>query len=226
MIKMSKFLSESELNNLLPQWMQDLEEFRSRFRKIDISQSVLLVIDMQNDFLLEDGLLATWGGPVVVPRLQKTIEVYRHTGRPVIFTRHCYSNPELDGGATAEWWGMDRDSPVLNIDLPGSQIHADIAPREGDPVIVKHRYNAFHESNLESILKRFQTRDVIISGVASNCCCEATAHEAFFRDYHIFFLADGCGGSNESAHIATLRDIAFFYGTVLTCDELNQILYR
>ncbi len=221
---MPKFLTEAELNARLPQWMEAVEEFRPRFRALDIAQSALLVIDMQNDFLLEDGLLPTWGGPAIVPRLQRVIASFRKTGRPVIYTRHGYADPEVDGGTTAEWWGMKRGSPVLNLALPGTEIHAAIAPHEKDVVIVKHRYNAFHDTNLESILRRFQTRDVIVSGVASNCCVAATAHEALFRDFHVFCLADGSGGSDEAAHIATLRDIACFYGTVLTCECVLQQL--
>jgi nicotinamidase-related amidase len=217
-----RYLEEVELDALLPKWMRAVEEFSVRFRAIDLRQSALLVVDMQNEFLREEGLLPTWGGAAILPRLRRLIELYRESGRPVIYTRHCYFNPEVDGGTTAEWWRMDRDSPVLSAALPGSAIHADIAPQAEDVVIVKHRYSAFHDTHLESVLRRFQVRDVIISGVASNCCCEATAHDALFRDFHVFFLADGCGGSDEMAHIATLRDIACFYGTVLTCQTLIE----
>lgn len=221
---MSKFMPEAELNAQLPRWMAAVEEFRARFRAIDIAQAALLVIDMQNDFLLDEGLLPTWGGPAILPRLQRVIASFRKTGRPVIYTRHGYDNPEVDGGTTAEWWGMRRGSPVLNLALPGSEIHTAIAPQPNDVVIVKHRYNAFHGTLLESILKRFKTRDVIAGGVASNCCVAATAHEALFRDFHVFGLADGSGGTDEAAHIATLRDLACFYGTVLTCESLLQQL--
>jgi len=223
---MKKYLEEMELTALLPKWMEAVQEFSMRFRAIDLRRSAMLVVDMQNEFLLENGLLPTWGGPAILARVRRLIDVYRESVGPIIYTRHCYFNPEVDGGATAEWWHMHRDSPVLNATLPGSAIHPVIAPQPEDLVIIKHRYSAFHNTNLESVLRRFEVRDVIISGVASNCCCEATAHDAFFRDFHVFFLADGCGGSDEAAHIATLRDIACFYGTVLTCQLLiEQILF-
>ena len=151
-----KFLSETELENRLPQWMDAVGEFKSRFRRIDLQRSALLVIDMQNEFLREDGLLPAWGGPAVIPRIKTLIHQYRKTGRPVIYTRHCYFNPEIDGGATAEWWNMDRDSPVLKASLPGAKIHDELAPSSGDLVLIKHRYSAFHGTNLETILKRFE----------------------------------------------------------------------
>ncbi len=219
-----QFLSELELETLLPTWMHGVEEFKFRFRSLDLSRSALLIIDMQNEFLLNDGILPTWGGPAVIPRLKRLIDLYRKLERPVIFTQHCYYNPEIDGGTTAEWWRMDRNSPVLKVGLPGTEIHTDLSPLSTDIVIKKHRYNAFHDTNLESILRRFDVRDVIIGGVSSNCCCEATAHEALFRDFHIFVLADGCGGSDEMSHAAFLRDIALYYGTILTCEELMRQL--
>ncbi len=223
-IEKSPFLKETELDALLPKWMAAVEEFKVRFRVPDIQRSALLLLDMQKEFLGEDGLLPTWGGPAIIPRLQRLINLYRKSNRPVIFTRHCYFKPEIDGGTTAEWWGMSNDSPVLNANLSGSEIHEDLTPHESDIVLLKHRYNAFHNTNLESLLRSFYVRDVIISGVASNCCCEATAHDALFRDFHIFFLSDGCGGSDEQAHISTLRDIACFYGTVLSCNTLTEHL--
>ncbi|MGI6454797.1 MAG: cysteine hydrolase family protein [bacterium] len=217
---MPQFLKETELDESLPKWMEAVRDFKARFRSLDVERSALLVIDMQNDFLLENGALPAWGGPAIIPRLQRLIKSYRSVNRPIIYTRHCYFNPEIDGGTTAEWWGMDRDSTVLHASLPGSEIHTELAPLSSDLVLTKQRYSAFQNTNLESVLRQFQVRDVVISGVTSNCCCEATAHEALFRDFHVFFLADGCGGTNEATHIASLRDIACFYGTVLTCEEL------
>ncbi len=221
---MSRFLHESELENHLSVWMESVREFSPRFRRLEPEHAALLVIDMQNEFLAEDGLLPTWGGPAVLPRVSRLMESFRRRNRPVIYTRHCYFNPSVDGGTTAEWWGMKDDSPILNAALPSSAIHKSIAPKEGETVIAKHRYSAFHATNLESILRNQGVRDVAICGVATNCCCEATAHDALFRDFHIFFLADGCGASDDAAHIATLRDIACFYGTVLTCKELADAL--
>jgi nicotinamidase-related amidase len=225
-IKMKDYLTELELELLLPKWMEQLDDFRTRFRQIDVKRSALVVVDMQKEFLLEDGLLPVWGGPAVLPRLKRVIDVFRKANLPVLHTKHCYYNAEIDGGATGLWWQLDRNSPLLRADRANTEIHPDIAPQTNEYVVTKHRYSGFFATNLEALLRSLQVRDVVIAGVASNCCSEATAHDAFFRDFQVFFLADGNGGSDEASHIAVLRDIAWTYGTVLTCGDLIDQLER
>lgn len=223
---MAKFLTEQKLDTLVPKWTQRLRQFASRFQPLRVSESALIVVDMQLDFLQKEGQMPLWGGPVIVPRVKRAIEVFRKCGRPVIYTKHCYRNPEKDGGATAEWQCLDRNSLLLREGMPHTEIHPDVAPVPDDYIIVKQRYSGFFATNLESILRGFKVRDVVIAGVASNACCQTTAHDAFFRDFHVFFLSDGTGGSDESAHIATLRDIAWLYGTVFTVAELTTQMQR
>ena len=47
---------------------------------------------------------------------------------------------------------------------PGSEIHTELAPLSSDLVLTKQRYSAFQNTNLESVLRQFQVRDVVISG--------------------------------------------------------------
>lgn len=223
---MKKYLTEPELDLLLPKWMEQLDDFRDRFRQIDVKHSALLVVDMQKEFLLDEGLLPVWGGPAILSRLKSVIDAYRNEKLPVLHTKHCYYNAEVDGGATGQWWRLDRNSPLLRADRANTEIHPDIAPLNNEYVVTKHRYSGFFATNLESLLRNLAVRDVVIAGVASNCCCESTAHDAFFRDFHVFFLSDGTGGSDESSHIAALRDIAWTYGTVLTCADLIDQIER
>jgi len=219
---MSEYLSESELDIRLPEWMEQVQEFSDNFRELDPDQSALVVVDMQKEFLVEDAMVPVWGGPAILPRLGRLIDTFRQNGQPVIYTKHCYYNAEVDGGATAEWWGLDEDSDYLKAGRSKTEIHPKIAPREDEYVITKQRYSGFHNTNLAALLRKYGARDVVIAGAASNCCCEATAHDALFNDFHVFFLADGTGGSDERGHVATLRDIAWTYGTVLTCADVTK----
>jgi ureidoacrylate peracid hydrolase len=223
---MNDFLTEAELDARLPQWAAKVGEYKDRFRTLDPRKAALVVVDMQNEFLTDTGMIPVWGGPAIIRRLAELMAAFRRAGRPVIHTRHCYRNPEIDAGATGQWWKLDRNSRLLNVNSPGSEIHPALTPQQDEYVIVKQRYSGFFATNLDSLLRMFDVRDVVVAGVASNCCCEATAHDAFFRDYHVFFLADGTGGSDEASHVAVLRDIAWTYGTVLTCAKVADQLER
>ena len=80
---------------------------------------------------------------------------------------------------------------------PESEIHPDLAPKPGEKVIPKHRYSAFYNTDLETVLRCLKVEDVVISGIMTNMCCEFTARDAYYRDLRIFIPADGTDRSTR-----------------------------
>jgi ureidoacrylate peracid hydrolase len=95
-----------------------------------------------------------------------------------------------------------------------------VQPLPGEPIVTKHRFSAFHNSDLETVLRAGSIRTVVLAGVASNVCVETTAREAFVRDYYVVFLSDGTATYSRPAHEATLRVIDQFFGQVATIDDV------
>ena len=93
-----------------------------------------------------------------------------------------------------------------------------------DKILPKKRYSAFYETGLESFLESKGIRDLVISGVMTNLCCETTARDAFMRDYRVFFLIDGTATGSGEHHLATLKNLGFGVAYLMTCDELIQML--
>lgn len=96
---------------------------------------------------------------------------------------------------------------VLNVhDDEGLDLAAvfygDVRPRPDEPVVTKHRFSAFHNTDLETILKSHAIRMVVMTGVASNVCVETTARDAFVRDYYVVFLEDGTATYADEEHDA------------------------
>ena len=73
---------------------------------------------------------------------------------------------------------------------PGVAIFPEIAPRDDEIVITKHRFSAFYGTDLEIILRGLGVTTVVITGVTTENCCHATARDAFFRDFQVAFLSD------------------------------------
>jgi nicotinamidase-related amidase len=90
--------------------------------------------------------------------------------------------------------------------------------------IPKKRYSAFFGTDLDKVLRSRGIRDLIISGVMTNLCCETTARDAFMKDYRVFFLIDGTATRRSELHLATLKNLGFGFAYLLTCDELIQKL--
>ena len=103
---------------------------------------------------------------------------------------------------------------------PESEIIDELSPMDGDPVIKKHRYSAFYNTDLETILRCTGVKDLVITGVMTNLCCETSARDAFIRDFRVFFPADGNGSATEEMHIATLMNLSWGFAYVCTTEEL------
>ena len=158
---------------------------------------------------------------VIIPKLQRLISAFRECGRPVIYTRHVHHPGRLDIGIMEWWW-----EGICLEGSPESEIHRSIAPLPEEKVILKHRYSAFYNTDLETVLRCLKIEDLVICGIMSNLCCESTARDAYFRDYRVFFPADGTGSINEEMHLATLLNLAFGFAYVTECEEIMQDLKK
>jgi len=191
---------------------------------VELIDPGLLVVDMQNDFLIPRGLLRLWGGGAIVPNVVRLSDAFRVSGRPVYLTRHAYEDPEVDGGLTARWWGSRRGPMLLREGTWHSEIHNLILTGPQDRVIVKRRYSAFLGTELDMLLRRAGVRDLVIAGVATDICCLATALDAFSRDYNTLVVLDATGGTSEAAHLFALQNVASCCGVLAATGQLVKSL--
>ncbi|MCX6348035.1 MAG: cysteine hydrolase, partial [Candidatus Aureabacteria bacterium] len=103
-----------------------------------------------------------------------------------------------------------------------SRIHEDLAPLPREKIIFKHRYSAFYNTDLETVLRCLKVEDLVISGVMTNMCCESTARDAYSRDYRVIFPADGAGSITEKMHLASLLNLAFGFAYVTTAQQIMR----
>jgi isochorismate hydrolase len=191
--------------------LKELKLYRERKAMIDPKHAALLVIDMQNYF-----------GQIAQPILGNILNVIQSCHQKkisIIFTQHGHKDPAQDGGELREWWGQ--------IILEGTEdwkFLPEIPVGPKDTILSKKHYSAFLETDLAHILQSKKVRDVIISGVMTNLCCETTARDAFMRGYRIFFLIDGTATGRSEHHLATLKNLGFGFTYLVTCEELIKNL--
>jgi nicotinamidase-related amidase len=196
-------------------WLKNIEPFNQHRLQLNKDKSALLIVDMQQFFMNPASLTFTCGGPAILPTVKKLQSAFREAGRPVIYTRHVHHPGLLDAGIMEWWWeGMCLEGSAE------SEIHPEIAPLPGEKVILKHRYSAFYNTDLETILRCLKIEDLVISGLMTNMCCESTTRDAYYRDYRVFFLADGTGTINEEMHLASLLNLAFGFAYITTAEDV------
>ena len=212
---------------LTPRWMQEISKYNTHRMRLRKKNAALMIIDMQNEFLEEDGTVFFHYATEVVSNVQRILRVCRQNRIPVIFTAHVHENPDVDGGMTAEWWPQIKMRKSLIKGTKGAEICRALKPRKGEPIIWKHRYSAFYNTDLETILRGLKVTDLIITGVLTNVCCESTARDAFFRDFRVFFIADATATSEPDFHVATLKNLAYAFAYIATTDEIiKQIVTK
>jgi len=213
------YVTTSSLKEKTRHWLREIAPINAHAMKLKKAKSALLVIDMQNFFLDPKSPTFTCGGLAILPTVKKLIAAFRKAKRPVIFTRHVHHPDGHDAGNLGWWWeGMCVEG------TPESEVHEDIAPLPKEKVVLKHRYSAFYNTDLEITLRGFGIEDVAISGVMTNLCCETTAREAFMRDWRVFFLADATGTVSEEMHYASLLNLCYGFAFVTTTDKIIRDL--
>ena len=212
---MDPYVTVANLEAKTQGWLDRIQPYNQHAMQLNAGSSALLVVDMQVFFLDPASPTFTCGGEAILPNVGRMLHAFRQAGRPVIFTRHVHHPDHLDSGIMGWWWeGMCLEGS------PESEVHPALAPLPGEKQVLKHRYSAFYNTDLETVLRCLKVEDLVITGVMTNLCCESTARDAYFRDHRVFFLADGTGSVSEELHLATLLNLAFGFAYVTTTETI------
>jgi ureidoacrylate peracid hydrolase len=203
--------------------------------KVAPAHTALLVIDMVNDFCAPGGLVSKDGRDIsaaqdMAKRLPAFIDAARGAGVLVIFIRCVYTTENntylsdvwLEQAARKREGGYTRVPVCCDGEWNGA-FYDDVQPKKGDVIVTKHRYSAFHNTNLDLVLRSNAIRSVILTGVVTNVCVETTAREAFVHDYYVVAAEDGCAAYVQADHVHSMSNIDRFFGQVASIEEICTI---
>jgi ureidoacrylate peracid hydrolase len=183
----------------------------------------LVNVDMQACFV-EGTPVSAPDGLAVLGRINRLSAACRAAGIRVIHTAHILRPDGSNAGVLGEFVPQIRRG-MINRGSPAAALHAGLIVDPRDILLEKPRFGAFQGTDLELILRAQGIDSVIISGIATNVCCETTAREAAARDFHVFFLSDATAtfdlGGIPAAQLqqATCTTLALF-GKVLATDAM------
>lgn len=218
---MVPYVTSDSLEEKTEYWLKKIKRFNQHRMQLNREKSALIVVDMQKFFLDPVSPTFTCGGLAILPTLKRLIQAFREANRPVIYTCHVHHPDQIDAGIMGWWWeGMCVEGSVE------SKVHDDIEPLPNEKVIYKHRYSAFYNTDLETVLRCLKVEDLVISGIMTNLCCESTARDAYYRDFRVFFLADSTGSINEEMHLASLLNLAYGFSFLTTANDITQELHK
>jgi ureidoacrylate peracid hydrolase len=201
-----------------------MDVLRTLKERCDPKYAALIVVDVQNDFVSPEGSAGKRGEDVsaavaMVPRLLRLIEHARRVGLTVVYIRTTHS----EWTDTPSWIFRGSQKSGLNTCREGSwgaEFYEGISPLPSERVVFKHRYSAFINTDLNTVLKAKGIQSVLVTGVATNVCVETTARDAYMFDYYVTMVEDCAAAYDAKLHMTTLENMRRHFGLVASSDEV------
>jgi len=190
--------------------------------------SLYLVLDMQNDLVHADG--PNGKGPLgeqvreraILARTKSAIAKAREAGVRVGFVRVGFSPDYRECPTGSPLFGPIPKAGILRLGGWGTQIHDNLAPREEDLQIVKHRVSPFYSTSLEAQLRALDIRRIYCSGVSTQAVVQGTVRDAHDRDYEVVLLEDCCAAHSAEEHVNSVNSLRRFC-EVTSLDNVNFV---
>ena len=201
-----------------------MEILKSLKERCDPNYAALVVVDVQNDFVSPEGSASKRGEDVgaamaMVPNLLRFIDQARRVGLTTVYIRTTHS----EWTDTPSWIYRTSQKGGLSTCREGTwgaELYAGISPLPTERVVIKHRYSAFINTDLNTVLKARNIQSVLVCGVATNVCVETTARDAYMYDYYVTMIDDCSAAYETKLHLGTLENMRRHFGLVVSSAEI------
>ncbi len=182
----------------------------------------LLIIDMQNDVVLDNGPLRVAQARTIVPNILSLLNEFR-AGKLPIF--HLLRVHRADG-SDVEMFRQElfRKRPFVVEGTRGAAVIDELSPVKGEYVIPRVRMSGFIGTDLDLRLRSIGIRDLVLTGVQTPNCIRTTACDGMAYNYPVTVVKDSVGAQSDEIHESNLRDMANFGVRITTADDLIAAL--
>jgi nicotinamidase-related amidase len=166
---------------------------------------------------------------VVIPAVQRLQSAFRDVGAPVIFVTlgtiagDLSDMPPRFKRAVAHWERLGLPGAYARVGTRDIEVLDEIAPREGEPVIVKTSASAFTSSPLERLLWNRRVREIVFCGVATAYCVESTLRDAADRGFDVLLVEDGSADVTDEIHQRGVKGCAAFGRVATSTDVVAEL---
>ncbi len=178
----------------------------------------LVVIDMEKAFLEEDSPLYIKQAKATLPACKTVVEEARKMGIPVFFVNRIYRK----NGSDVEFCRYEHWQAGGRCLAPGStgacsiEVPLELVPQEGDYTLIKPRFSAFFQTELDLIFRRLGIDTIFLAGTTTPNCIRTTCYDGLSLDYNVVIFADCCSSRSEAVQQANMEDMAFIGAKVVS----------
>lgn len=179
--------------------------------------TALLLIDIQNDYF-PNGRMPLEKSVEACQKAQEVLQLYRHKHLPIVHVQHISTRP---------------DAVHFLPCTKGVEFHPDVHPLKSEPVIKKHYPNSFKDTNLLNTLIKNNINHLVIAGMMTHLCIDATVRAAYDLGFTCTLLHDACAAKNlefnsmviqaQNVHHAFLAALHPMYAQVVSTKDFLQV---
>jgi nicotinamidase-related amidase len=193
---------------------------------VDPRTSALLVVDLQNDTVGEQGAFANAGAAAfaarhnVIEKVRRLADAARSAGMPVIFVWHVDEPGHRDSTRNAKLFRDIAEADGLVRGTWGVAPVPGLEPQDGDAVVEKQRMSAFNATTLDTKLRGLGARTIVVCGAWTNFAIEHTCRDGADYGYEVVLAADGTATVSDDWQQAALSYALTSIADLRTVDEL------
>jgi nicotinamidase-related amidase len=165
----------------------------------------LLIIDMQNDFVLDGAPLKVAQARAVIPKILEVLGQFRAGNQPVFHILRVHRRDGSDVEIIRQ--DLFKKHPFAVEGTHGAQVIDELLPAAGEYVIHKTRMSAFIGTELDLMLRNLGITDLIVTGIQTPNCIRTTVFDAIAYNYHVTLIEDAVGAKNDAIHHANIQDM-------------------
>jgi ureidoacrylate peracid hydrolase len=223
-------------NAIYPSVIERVEQRRGRlqvFDSLNSKRTAHIVVDLQNGFMAQGAVAEIASARDIVPTVNRISDAVRRSGGLVVYIQNTLDETAIRTWSTYldHFCSPARRQRMIEAFTPGAEGHAlwsGLDVRAEDLKVRKRRFGAFVQgsSDLHEILQERGIDTLIITGTASQVCCESTARDAMMLNYKVFFVADANATFTDEEHNATLSAMAYTFCDVIESPALIDLILR
>jgi ureidoacrylate peracid hydrolase len=197
------------------------------YADLDPARTALIVVDMQNGFMVEGVAHALCRTAVeIVPNVNRLAAAVRRTGGRVVWIRNTYDPTWLTMHAKVRPEKVAKRIESMTEGSVGHQIYPELDVQPGDMIVQKYRFSAFlpESSDLAVRLRAHGYDTVLITGTVTNVCCESSARDAMMMSFKTIMVGDANAAGSDEEHNATLVNFYTTFGDVMDTSHVIECL--
>lgn len=187
-----------------------------------MERPALLIIDMQNDFVLEGKSMRVAGASAVIPKIQSVLAEFRKRSLPVFHILRVHRPDGSDVEIIRQ--ELFRKQPFAVAGTSGAAVIDELAPQVGDYVLTKTRMSAFIGTELDLMLRTLGVTNLVVCGIQTPNCIRTTVFDGIAYNYPVVLVDDATGAASDEVHRANIRDMQNIGVKIVKAGDVTGLL--